>query len=191
MALERPTGSTVFDVVVKPSDHEAWTRFVVRYGPLIQCWCRAWHLQEADAEEVIQIVLVKLFRNIGRFERNGAGSFRAFLRTVSHNTVCDVLNANKRLRRLVGDPSAFTELPKRLDGEYDHEFLEEACARVKRRVEEKTWAAFRLTACEDFSGADVAKRLGMNRAAVFVAKYRVAQMIRQEIARLEDKGPVE
>ena len=45
-----------------PADQAAWAAFVRRYGPLIHGWCRRWGLQEADALEVDQEVLLKLVR---------------------------------------------------------------------------------------------------------------------------------
>jgi RNA polymerase sigma-70 factor (ECF subfamily) len=59
--------------------------------------------------------------------------------------------------------------------------------RARQRVEPQTWEAFRLTALEDQSGADVAERLGMKITAVFKARSRVQQMLKDELAR--DSGP--
>jgi hypothetical protein len=53
------------------------------------------------------------------------------------------------------------------------------------RVEPQTWEAFRLTACENWQGEDVAAALGMNVTAVFKAKSRVLAFIRQEVRRLD------
>jgi RNA polymerase sigma-70 factor (ECF subfamily) len=61
----------------------------------------------------------------------------------------------------------------------------QACAAVHARVEPQTWEAFLLTACENRSGEDVAAALGMNVTAVFKARSRVLQWIRQEIERLD------
>jgi hypothetical protein len=40
-----------------PADQGAWGAFVARYGRKIYGWCRHWGLQEADAEDVTQVVL--------------------------------------------------------------------------------------------------------------------------------------
>jgi DNA-directed RNA polymerase specialized sigma24 family protein len=45
-----------------PADQAAWAEFVRRYGTRIHGWCRHWGLQEADAQEVSQEVLLKLIR---------------------------------------------------------------------------------------------------------------------------------
>src|SRR5438552_17230363 len=44
----------------QPSDQAAWEQFVERYGRLILAWCRQARLQDADTEDVTQIVLIQL-----------------------------------------------------------------------------------------------------------------------------------
>ena len=34
------SGVTLFDVIDRRDDPRAWQRFVLRYGPLLQAWCR-------------------------------------------------------------------------------------------------------------------------------------------------------
>src|SRR5262245_27156971 len=51
-----------------PADQAAWAEFTERYGRKIYAWCRRWNLQEADAEDVTQIVLLKLAEKMQRFE---------------------------------------------------------------------------------------------------------------------------
>src|SRR5262249_37026635 len=82
-----------------------------------------------------------------------------------------------------------TDLERRLEEAFDLELLETAKARVRDRVAPQTWRAFELTAIDGLSGADVAGRLGMQGAAVFMAKSHVKKMIQEEIALLDPAGP--
>src|SRR4051794_25181714 len=50
-----------------PADQDAWLEFLRRYGPRIHNWCRRWGLQEADAQDVTQNVLLKLTRAMQAF----------------------------------------------------------------------------------------------------------------------------
>ena len=43
-----------------PNDPESWSQFVQRYGRVIEQWLRGWGLQEADAQDVKQNVLLAL-----------------------------------------------------------------------------------------------------------------------------------
>jgi DNA-directed RNA polymerase specialized sigma24 family protein len=45
---------------LRPDDQAAWSEFVEHYGRKIYGWCRTWNLQPADAQDVSQIVLLKL-----------------------------------------------------------------------------------------------------------------------------------
>src|SRR5579859_5790711 len=96
MDADTPTGPTLFNVIARPDDPRAWEQFVLRYGPRVHAWCRQQGLQEADAEDVLQNVLIRLFRHIASFRRQRDGSFRAYLRKVTANVVCDHRQANGR-----------------------------------------------------------------------------------------------
>jgi RNA polymerase sigma-70 factor (ECF subfamily) len=170
------------------NDSEAWAQFVRRYGPLLYRWCRAWHLQEADAQDVTQDVLVKLARRLRDFRYDPAQSFRAYLKTLAHYAWCD-FRADFQHSGTGGDAqsqldliAARDDLGLRLQEEFDQELLEQARQRVQQRVEPQTWEAFRLTALENLSGADAAERLNMKVTAVFKARSRVQQMLRDELA---------
>src|SRR5262245_28590094 len=153
-----------------PGDQSAWAQFVQRYGPRIHAWCRGWKLQEADAQDVTQEVLVRLAQKMRTFAYDPARSFRGWLRTLAHHAWQDWVQQQRRpgagsgdteVRQMLESLEARADLVGRLDEEFDRELLEEAMARVRLRVEARTWEAFRLLAQEGLSGAEVAGRLGM------------------------------
>src|SRR5580658_5231258 len=84
-------------VALLPPEPEAWNEFVDRYGPRIVKWSRAWGLQAADIDDVTQSVLATLLVRLRRFDYDPARSFRAFLRKVTNDTVCDLISARGRL----------------------------------------------------------------------------------------------
>jgi RNA polymerase sigma-70 factor (ECF subfamily) len=179
------------------TDHAAWAEFVRRYGPLIHGWCRRWKLQEADAEDVTQAVLLRLAAKMRDFSYDPARSFRAYLKTLARYAWLDFLEARRAPGAGSGDTQvlealraveAGDDLLRRLDEQFDRELLAEARQRVQGRVEPATWEAFLLTAEEGLSGADAAARLGVKVAAVFKAKSRVQQMLQDEVARLEGRA---
>jgi RNA polymerase sigma-70 factor (ECF subfamily) len=65
-------------------DQAAWGEFVERCGRKISGCCRHWGLQEADAEDVTQDVLLKLAEKRKTFDYYASGSFRAWLKTLTH-----------------------------------------------------------------------------------------------------------
>jgi RNA polymerase sigma factor (sigma-70 family) len=172
-----------------------WSEFARRYTPMIQTWCRRWGLQDADAQDVAQDVLVRLASRLRSFDYDPARSFRSFVKTMAHFTWCDLIEARKRSRvGGSGDTAVLDQLHEiqarddfqaRLADAFDREILEEASARVQLRVEPRTWEAFHLTAVDGRSGAEVAEVTGMEVATVFKAKSKVQKMLREEVRRLE------
>jgi RNA polymerase sigma-70 factor (ECF subfamily) len=77
------------------------------------------------------------------------------------------------------------DLLQKLEEAFDHELLEAAKARVQLRVASHTWEAFRLAALEGVPVADVAARVQMQVAMVYVAKSKVQKMLQEEIQKLE------
>jgi RNA polymerase sigma-70 factor (ECF subfamily) len=181
-----------------PADQAAWDEFVARYGRKIYGWCRHWGLQEADAEDVTQEVLLKLSEKMRTFVYDSAGSFRAWLKTLTHHAWQDFV-ANRR-RAGVGCGStevlqtlhmakAREDLLQRLETEFDRELLDTAMQRVRVRVRPHTWEAFRLLAIEALPGAQVAAKLGLKVATAFVARSKVQKMLQEEMHRLERAEP--
>jgi len=180
-----------------PSDQAAWEEFVDRYGAKIYSWCRAWRLQDADAQDVTQAVLTKLAVQLRRFAYNPARSFRGWLRTLVKNACRDCMADRRRSSGavargetgqadLIATVEARGDLARRLEAEFDLELLEEAGRRVRKRVATHTWEAYRLTAIEGLSGAETAERLGMKVAAVFVSRSHVTKHLQSEVRALED-----
>jgi RNA polymerase sigma-70 factor (ECF subfamily) len=176
-----------------PADPEAWAEFVDHYGGKILGWCRAWRLQEADAQDVTQTVLLKLATKMRDFSYDPGKSFRAWLKTVARRAWMDFADGRRRAGVGSGDSEVLEQLLSvaarddllgRLEEGFDRELLEEAGRRVRLRVEPRTWEAFRLTALEGLSGAEASAQLGMRASQVYVAKRRVQQMLQDEVRKL-------
>jgi RNA polymerase sigma factor (sigma-70 family) len=180
----------------QPSDQAAWEEFVDRYGEKIYSWCRAWRLQDADAQDVTQAVLIKLAVQLRRFTYNPSQKFRGWLRTLVKNACRDCMADRRRiiaavargqddLADLIQTIEAREDLAIRLEAEFDLELLEEAERRVRKGIALHTWEAYRLTAIEGLSGAAAASRLGMKVTAVFVSRSNVTKQLQSEVRDLE------
>src|SRR5262245_46513302 len=88
----------------RPGDEGTWKVFAQRYGPAVFQWCRQWGLQESDADDVTQNVLLKLVEHLKVFEYDPAGSFRGWLRTVAYHAWAKFYAA--RQKQEVGTPQA-------------------------------------------------------------------------------------
>ena len=177
-----------------PSDKASWDEFVERYGRHIYRWCRQWKLQDADAEDVTQDVLVKLTQKLRAFAYDPSRSFRGWLKTVAHHAWRDFEDGRRRPQPVAGDGQveelmltleAREDLAQRLEEAFDLELLEAAKARVRLRVAPHTWEAFRLVALEGLPVTEVAAAVRMQVAMVYVAKSKVQKMLQEEIEKLE------
>src|SRR5262249_25349845 len=100
-----------------PADAAAWSTFVLRYGPRIHAWCRQWRLQEADAQDVTQDVLVKLVTRMRTFDYDRARSFRAWLKTVTYHAWRDYVHGQQRAGQGSGDSAVLAALDSLEAGE--------------------------------------------------------------------------
>lgn len=192
------TSYTLLTRVRDVNDQQAWNEFVECYAPKIFVWCRRFHLQESDASDVTQEVLVKLVGAMQSFVYDPArGSFRGWLKTITTNAVRDLGRTWQRNGRAVGDanfsqllesledPEAVRVLEDVIEGAHQQQILQEAATQVALRVQPHTWKAYQLTAVEQRPAAQVARELQMRISEVYVAKSRVMKMLRETVALLE------
>jgi RNA polymerase sigma-70 factor (ECF subfamily) len=177
-----------------PDDPVVWAEFVDWYGRNIHKWCKAWGLQESDAQDVTQEVFLNLSVQMHGFNYDPKGSFRAWLKTLTRRAWQVYAKKQRKAGQGSGDEAeldrlanikARKDLTQRLEEAFDQELLKEASNLVRLRLQPRTWQAFELLAIQGLSGAEVAKRLDMKVATVFVARSKVQRMLREELARLE------
>jgi RNA polymerase sigma factor (sigma-70 family) len=185
-----------------PKDQAAWEEFTRRYQPKVYEWGRCLGLQDADALDVAQDVLVKLIRTIDSFRYDHAQSFRGWLRTLTRHAWSDHLGKRNRagpgsardeVHERLQTIEAREELVKRIEQEFDLELKEQAEQDVKKCVEPDTWAAYELTEKKGFSNKDAAVILGIPKKQARVAVYRnrVRKKEAQAIREREDARSTE
>jgi RNA polymerase sigma-70 factor (ECF subfamily) len=172
----------------------AWSEFVQRYGRKIYGWCLRWRLQHADAQDVTQIVLLKLAQRMKDFAYDPGRSFRAWLKTVTHHAWQDFVASQRTALLAVGGNAADgrlstvtarDDLSRELEGLFDLELLQTAMQRVRLRAAPHTWTAFSMTAVEGIPAPEVARRLGMKIARVYAARSNIQQRLQEECRRLD------
>jgi RNA polymerase sigma-70 factor, ECF subfamily len=172
---------------------EDWERFVELYGPLLHHWLHdEFHLQDQDAQDVGQQVLLELVRELPHFRYDPArGSFRGWLRVVLVNRLRQFwrqrstaphlvapLELERRLQELEDPASATT---RRWEREHDGGVVRRILALLRGEFELATWKAFWGVVVEGLAPREVARSLGLTPNAARIAKYRVLRRLRQEI----------
>lgn len=177
-----------------PSDQASWNQFVESYGRHIYRWCRQWNLQDADAEDVTQMILMKLTQKLNAFAYDSTRSFRGWLKTVAHHACMDFVKSQRRaqsassdsqIEQLMANLSARQDLMQELEQAFDLELFEAAMTRVRVRVAPQTWDAFQLVVLEGMPVTEAAARVRMQIAMIYVAKSKVQKMLQEEIGKLE------
>jgi len=173
------------------ADDAAWGEFVRIYQAGVYRYCRAQGLQEADASDVVQEVLMLVRQVVGRWQPSGrAGSFRAWLFETARRICQQQLRERRRGVRAAGGSSILKRLHEVADhdGEAPREEAEWqrwafccAAAEVERESQTETWRAFWLTAVEGVAAPSVAEQLGVSVGSVYAAKCRVLARIRARI----------
>ena len=193
---EPSTSETLLAAIcARPVDDSAWKQFVSLYGPHVVAWCRRYGLQDADARDVAQDVLLQFSRQAERFRYDRSRKFRGYLRTITHAAWCDWVErrqgrtsgaADDAVTALLEQVPARDDLAARLEAEYDHELLRLAMEKVKLRVTARTWEVFRLLAIEGLPGAEAAARVGMQLGSAFAARHKVQKLLRETIEALDN-----
>jgi RNA polymerase sigma-70 factor (ECF subfamily) len=176
-------------------DQEAWRHFVRIYAPVVYGYARKSGLQDADAADLTQEVLRAVSAAAGQLNYDPKrGSFRSWLFTVAHHKICDLLAQQRRQGRGTGGArvqemleaqTAPSEDKALWEKEYEQRLFNWAAEQVRDRFHDATWQAFWQTAVEGKSGKEVAERLGMTVAAVYLAKSRVMARLREQIQQLD------
>jgi RNA polymerase sigma-70 factor (ECF subfamily) len=182
------TAVSLLDRLRTGTDSAAWQRLDDLYRPLIHRWILRDAVLRNDAEDVVQDVMSVLVRELPRFHRERTGSFRLWLRTITHNRVLAFRHKSAR-QRAAGDDGALaqladpnSELSRLWDREHDEFVLRRLLELLESDppFEKITIRAFRMVFLEERTPADVAASLGISINSVLLAKSRILKWLRQE-----------
>jgi RNA polymerase sigma-70 factor (ECF subfamily) len=182
-----------------PRDGGAWSQFVDLYAPLVFGYARKQGLQDADAADLAQEVLLAVAGAIGRLEYDPArGAFRNWLFTIVRHKLARWWTIQTGASRASGDTATHDLLdqypaPQAEDAawraEWEDRLFAWASEQVRREVQDSTWQAFWKTAIEGQSGKQTATALGLSVTAVYNARSRVRARLMQLIAALQPEEP--
>ncbi len=180
---------------IQAADAHAWPRLVELYGPLVYQWARKAGQQPADAADTVQEVFQQVHRNIGKFQpRNGNGSFRGWLWTITRHKVTDQARRRQQQPQASGGSSAHARLaalPELVAQEHTVEGRSEiggirrrALEAIQDEFEPQVWQCFWRVIVAGESPIHIAEDLGVSKWAVYKAKARVLQRLRAELGDL-------
>ena len=177
-------------------DGAAWREFHEIYGRLIFGYSLHYDISHAEAEDIVQEVCIKVFRQIVRFDYSPQrGRFRGWLKTITRNAVVDYLRRKKTRRKTSVEYRRQLEDGLAVGRDRDDEIwrlewekavFEAALDRVRERVGEETFQVFKRYVLDNQSAAEVSEETTLDANAIYAVKHRVMNFIREEVAIILD-----
>jgi len=185
------TSPTLLSRLRQPNQPEAWGRFVELYTPLLLYWVRRQGFPDADREDLVQEVLVKLIRELPTYERGEGQSFRGWLFRVTVNQCRDFCR-RKTTRPLPGANglsgvsvhSPSSQLEELDEASYRRLLVDRGLELIRADFNDTTWTAFTRLMVEGRAAADIAAELNLTVNAVYQARHRVLTRLREELGGL-------
>jgi RNA polymerase sigma factor (sigma-70 family) len=185
MLICPPTRVSLLKRIRNREDQQAWQEFVNLYAPVIRSFARSHLLQEDDANDVLQEVLIAVHG--GTYKRR-RGRFRNWLFTVTINKIRDFYIRRGRQVPAIGGRGV-KDLPvkEEWDRKYKQRMFDRAAETVRDNSDPAHWQAFWLTAVEGKTGKEAAKASGLTLSNVYSAKSRVMEKIRAIVKQLQEE----
>lgn len=181
------TPASLLDRLRRPGDQDAWRRFVELYTPMIYHWARQAGLDETEATDLAQEVLLKLVQKLPEFQYDQTKSFRAWLKTVTLNRWRECMR-RRRLEPTHLDAPGSVPQPDHVDpaaafeeAEYRAQLVHQAMKLIQGDFETATWRMWWEYVVVGRPAVQVATQLGATVNAVYLAKSRVLRRLREEL----------
>jgi RNA polymerase sigma factor (sigma-70 family) len=174
-------------------DVQAWQTFVDIYGPLIYGFSKSKGLQDEDASDVSQQVLLAVHGYIDTYD-SAKGRFRDWLGTITRNEIGRVGKKlarrpksadNSNVRNAIEAMSALEQDTEWTEA-FDVHVFQKALSRIRGEFNENTWRAFERAWIDDVPSADVAAELDRPIGWVYKAKSKVVNRLEEEVRLLSE-----
>ena len=197
-----PTRQSLLSRLRDWRDQAGWREFFDTYWRLIYNVARKSGLTDAEAQDVVQSTFIYLARKMPRFHYDCArGSFRSWLRVVTRSRISVYRRTECATDRFIRQPfpdarndeaddlaeipdpagDALDELWQR---EWDENLFTTAMRRLRSKVSSRQLLIFRLASLGELPLTQVAKKLGVSLAQVYLARHRVGKLFKAEVLRL-------
>jgi RNA polymerase sigma-70 factor (ECF subfamily) len=199
-----PTRASLLQRLKDLGDQSSWNEFYEIYHDLIFSVARRAGLGEQEAGEVVQDTLLSVARKMPGFTYDPAkDSFKGWLLTVTRWRIRDQLakrghNALDKRESAghhdeegtrtatidrIPDPAG-SALAAIWEEEWETRLMQTALARIRRQVRPQYYQIYHLHVILGQSAREVARALGVNATQIYLAKHRVANLLKKEVKRL-------
>lgn len=202
-----PTRSTLLSRLRNCQDDQSWQEFFNLYWQLIYDVALKYGLSDAEAQDVVQETMLAVHRKIPEFRYDPTkGSFKNWLFNLTRWRVLDHLRRRPSAVGMDFNPESAnraTPVVERIPDEsqmqmerfWDREWAENlqkaALERIKQKVEPKQFQVFDLYVLREWPAGRVSKTLNVSLTQVYLAKHRIAKLLRQELKLMEQASVTE
>jgi len=191
------TRETLLMRVRRQYDEAAWKEFDYYYRGYVHNIALHMGLNHHDAEEVVQTVMVQLWKKLPEFEYDSRkGRFRGWLCTVTANVAKTMIQRKSRdLDRLTpGEQEELASYLHEIKATPGDEMAEQewrtyvitlAWKRVQEEFGENEKAALEMVS-QGMGVDEISQKLGITTSSVYVYKKRVTDRLKLEVAQLND-----
>ena len=194
------TRRSLIDRLADWEDQKHWQEFFDAYGKLIYSAARKSGLTDAEAQEVVQETVITVAKKIGKLKYDPViGSFKGWLLQITRWRIADEFRkrepGNTKRPRSSDDPATATiervpdpnvvDLNTLWEKEWQENLFAAAISRVKKKVDPKQFQIFDCYVRKEWPAQKVAERLHVNIGQVYLARHRVAALLKKEIKALE------
>ena len=184
-------------------DQTSWQDFFNTYWKLIYGVAIKSGLSDAEAQDVVQETVIAVAKKIPAFQYDSTrGTFKAWLMQITRRRIIDQFRkrtpASTSPSRRPGEtrrtatidrvpaPESL-EMDATWEAEWQKNLYQAALEKVQRQVSAKQFQIFELYASKNWPVQKVAETLGVSSGQVYLAKHRIAELLRHEVQRLETK----
>ena len=178
-------------------DQDSWQEFSKIYERLILDSALKAGLTNVEAQEVVQETLLSVAKKIAGFNYDAnAGSFRSWLLQITRRRIVDQFRKRRPQTQTASDAATNLEQIPDPGGqgfealwneEWHVALLDMARAFVRRRVGARQYRMFELYVLQQQPMRVVTKTLNVNAAQVYMAKYRISQLLKREMKQLQQE----
>lgn len=189
------TRNTLLVKLVGEDYQTAWHEFSKLYEPVIYRFARRRGLQHVDAVDLAQQVMLNVLRAAESWEDDARPQhFRRWLKTVTRNSLVNLVTREARHRAVGGDqptppscpakePFPSNEDSQAWQSEETRAIFRAAASVVRKEFSDASWQSFERTMLQHESVESVAMALSKSKGAVYAARARVIRRLTEESQR--------
>ncbi len=211
------TRASLLNRLKDQSDQASWQEFFDLYWRLIYSVAIKAGLNDPEAQDVVQETVISVANNVGEFRYDPkVCSFKTWMLRLTRWRILDQLRRREREAASLGrrihlghddSPAASDQAADRtstldrlpapggidLDQLWNEEWqkttMQVALATIRNRISPEQYQVFDLYALKGLPVAQVARMVGVSIPRVYLAKHRVAALLKTEVQRMESTPP--